>query len=47
MINVYLGADHLIPGGGAMVFCEKKDCLANFGKLIVCSATCGKKIVCS
>ena len=34
-IFVFLGADHLIPGGGgggAMVFFEKKDCSANFGK---------------
>ena len=27
-----LGADDLIPGGGAMVFVKKKDCSANFGK---------------
>ena len=29
--GVYIGADHLIPGG-AKFFCEKKDCSANFGK---------------
>ena len=28
----YLGADHLIPGGGLWFFCEKKDCSANFEK---------------
>ena len=32
MTDRLLGADHLIPGGGAMVFYEKKDCSANFGK---------------
>ena len=30
-VFLHLRGDHLIPGG-AMVFCEKKDCSANFGK---------------
>ena len=29
----FLGADHLIPGGGGLwFFVKKKDCSANFGK---------------
>ena len=33
VFQTYLGADHLIPGGGGLwFFCEKKDCSANFGK---------------
>ena len=41
---VNLGADHLIPRKGRMFF-VKKYCSTNNGKWLVCSATCGKKLL--